>query len=233
MDSGFQFADIIILALIAGFIALRLRNTLGKDIGHRPDASHLQHPLSSDSTVKPTTQDQVIIFPGGKKVELKVEETPTDNAFDALDEGALKTTLADIKKEDPQFTLDEFLGGAKSAFEWVMEAYNKGDRATLKMLMNESVYKEFTAALDEADKQDEKHDLTLVSITDASLQDAEIVKGKARLTLYIQSDQVHLVRNAEGEVISGNASDISRVEDEWVFERSLKAKDPNWTIIDT
>ena len=33
---GFQFIDIIILAMAAGFIVLRLRSVLGRRTGHEP-----------------------------------------------------------------------------------------------------------------------------------------------------------------------------------------------------
>lgn len=227
MDT-FQFADIIILALIAGFIALRLRNTLGKDVGHRPDTTKLRRQMGKD------LEERVISMPGvnapiDEKTQIVVQE---DKAYDALDD-ALKSKIDDVKAQKPEFNLSEFIEGSKGAFEWVVKAFNDGDKTTLKQLLSKDVYKEFEDAMIDNMASPAKADTTLVSIDAAELEDAQI-KGKSVLiTMKFISDQIHIFRNEKGEVISGNASDITRVEDDWVFEQSVKSRDPNWTIIDT
>lgn len=225
MDT-FQFADIIILALIAGFIALRLRNTLGKDVGHRPDTTQLRRQMGKE------LEERVVSLPGVKATLDTETETEKDEAFDAL-EGALKSKVEAIKKQDASFILSEFMEGAKGAFEWAVKAFNDGDKSTLKQLLSKEVYQEFEDAMIDRMSSAAKADTTLVSIEEAELVDAQIKKGNVHITMKFVSDQIHVVRNEEDEVISGDASEITRVEDEWIFERSLKSRDPNWTIIDT
>lgn len=225
MDT-FQFADIIILALIAGFIALRLRNTLGKDIGHRPDVNQLRQQISKDM------EERVIPLPGMRAPVEEKEVVREDKAFDALS-AQMKDKIAEIRKYDAAFNLSEFMEGAKGAFEWVFKAFNEGDKSTLKQLLSPELYQEFEEAMVDRLSSGARADGTLVAITRAELSDARVKGQAAQLTVKFESDQVHVVRNDKDEVISGNASEIARVEDEWVFERSLKSRDPNWTIIDS
>lgn len=226
MDT-FQFADIIILALIAGFIALRLRNTLGKDVGHRPDSSQLRRQMGKE------LEERVIAMPGAKTSADKSEaEVEPDAAFEALNE-PMKSKIAEIKQKDESFHLSEFLEGAKGAFEWVLKAFNDGEKSTLKQLLSEEVYREFEEAMIDRMSSPARADTTLVSIESAEVTEAEIVKSKLQITVKFLSEQIHVVRNEAGKLISGDASEVTRVEDEWVFERALKSRDPNWTIIDT
>ncbi len=227
MDT-FQFADIIILALIAGFIALRLRNTLGKDVGHRPDSNKIRQQMGKE------LEERVINLPGVNraKEDAKLQEPEIDVAFEAL-EGEIKTKVTAVIKKDPEFNYSEFIEGSQGAFEWVMKAFNDGDKTTLKQLLSKEVYKEFEEAMIDRMNSDAQADTTLVSIDEAEMVDAVVKSGKVNITMRFLTDQIHVVRNEKGDVISGDASEITRVEDEWVFERSVKSRDPNWTIIDT
>lgn len=224
MDT-FQFADIIILALIAGFIALRLRNTLGKDVGHRPDSTQLRRQMGKE------LEDRVVALPTAKtaKDTLKPQE---DKAFDKLN-ADLQKKVEIIKKADPGFNLSEFFEGAKGAFEWVMKAYNDGDKSTLKQLLSSDVYTEFEEAMIDRMSSPARAHTTLVAIDEISLIDAEVKDTKTHITVRYLTDQIHVVKNEDEEVISGNPSEMIQVEDEWVFERAVKSRDPNWTIIDT
>ena len=227
MDT-FQFADIIILALIAGFIALRLRNTLGKDVGHRPDSTQLRQQMGKD------LEERVISMPGLKTAasSQEEEEKEVDELFEALDEDKKAKVEALIEK-DGSFKFAEFIEGATGAFEWVVKAFNDGDKSTLKDLLAKDVYQEFEEAMVDRESSAAKADTTLVSIESAEMEDASIKNGNVQIVMKFLSDQIHVVRNEAGEVISGDASEITRVEDEWVFERPLKSRDPNWTIVDT
>src|SRR3546814_17383077 len=74
----------------------------------------------------------------------------------------------------PSFDVSRFLEGSKSAYRMVLEAFWAGDTATLETLADDSVTREFTAAIDERKAQG----LTIANrvvridremITDASL----------------------------------------------------------------
>ncbi len=232
---GFQYADIIILALVAIFVALRLRNSLGKDIGERPDISKLRKQLGQE------LEEKIVNLPTAKNAEQK-DKNNIANGEEATDEeeqslvdnpDAAKQLLA-IKQLDANFSVRSFLNGAKAAFEWVLRAYNEGDRQTLQRLMSPEIYKEFEQALAQHEEQQHKPQTTLVAITDAKITRAELVQEYvARIAVRFTSEQIYVVHDSEGNIIEGDPSIVQKVEDEWLFEHDMRSRDPNWTIIET
>src|SRR3954447_14210344 len=100
MSDGFAYLEIIFFAMVAGFIALRLRSVLGRRTGNerrRPDAF---------SAAKGNRgNDNVVALP-----ERAME--PVAEATDA----SVAAGLASIRKLDPTFDAAGFIQGAKAAF---------------------------------------------------------------------------------------------------------------------
>ncbi len=223
MSEGVPYADIIILALIAGFILLRLRSVLG-----------------SRSEDDPKGFDRFI--PTGKEPVVRVEEKsrkarPKEEIIDdylaKLEDHKIAEVLASIKEKDPQFSASEFLQGAKMAYEMVFDAFTKADQVTLKLLLSDDLFRTFKAELEAREKQEQKTETTLVSATAGDITSAELNRSIARLGVKFVSEQVILTRSAKGEVVEGDPSEIHRVEDHWVFERDVTSKNPNWKIVET
>jgi predicted lipid-binding transport protein (Tim44 family) len=222
-----SYADIIILAFVAGFILLRLRSILGQQTGF-------------DGTPKPMAPDakrkEDIIVQLTDKVRAVKQDVLTQKADVALPEGlseSSKQAVAAIKKADASFTLADFLRGAKGAFEMVFDAFLKNEKATLEMLLAPDIAKTFVAEA-AARKQGERiTETTLVAVESMTIKQVDFLAPKARITVNFISEQVTVVRDAAGKIIEGNASHVERVEDEWTFERDVNAKNPNWVVIDT
>lgn len=229
-----QYADILILALIALFVILRLRNTLGKDIGHKPDFTDLRKHLTGE---KPAEKEKDAAQKAAAGVNPKSPLlTPRE------EENALLASLGDpkliagvdaMREADPSFSVNQFLDGAKGAFEWVINAYNEGDTETLKNLMAPELFAEYQAAMNAANALEEKPETTLVKIVDAQLISAAVENNRARMVVRFLSEQVEVTRNKEGAIIAGDASKTETIDDEWVFERDVKSKNPNWQVMDT
>ena len=47
------------------------------------------------------------------------------------------------------------------------------------------------------------------------------------------SEQVNVVRNADGQIADGNPNEVQKVVDLWTFRRDTKSGDPNWLLIKT
>jgi predicted lipid-binding transport protein (Tim44 family) len=222
----FQVIDIIILALIAGFIALRLRSTLGKDIGSKPDF---------DLRGKVDNENERVIHIHNPEDEMQKnqDEQREQEAIAQIDDTHVAGMMTKMRKEFPSFSVREFIEGAKGAFEWVLQAYNEKDQSTLSALMDKEVFLDFKAAIDEQEQQDHRQETTLVAIKEADIIDAQLQRDKAKITVRFVTEQIQVLRDDKGEIISGDASETLTIEDEWVFAKSLKSRDPNWTIIDT
>lgn len=223
MSDGFPYADLIFLALVAGFIALRLRSTLGKQVGRDP--SQLGSILKEKESRTPPSREKEL------KAALAREEEAALIA--KLDNPTVSSGLVAIKQASPQFNTAEFMGGAKTAFEWVVDAFSKGDKNRLQMLLTPELFRNFAEQLDKNSAEDKKAETTLVSITSQDIVETSLTRNVARVVVKFVSEQIHIMRNAAGEIIEGNASDVILVEDVWTFERDLSSRNPNWKIVDT
>jgi predicted lipid-binding transport protein (Tim44 family) len=220
MDTGFSYGDIIVIGAIAAFILLRYRAMLGSDAGR--DVRPQVKPVAASE------YERVI------QLSAKAVATPSDKKEDfSKHYGSLSETFVAMRGIDREFTPDEFLQGARAAYEMVIEAFTKADRDTLKMLLSDTIYKEFDEALAADQAAARKAETTLVAIKTAAVSDATLSGNAATITVDFLSEQVHLVRDLEGTIIEGDASREEKVEDRWVFTRILTSTDYNWKIIET
>ena len=218
VDGAFPYGDIIVIAAVAAFILLRYRAMLGEKSGRDVEATR----------IRPEDLEPVIQLPerdANRKKEIKkaLIEEPAQFA----------DQFSAMRAIDAQFSADEFLGGAKAAYEMVLDAYNEGDHETLKMLLSDSIYQEFRSSLDANEKEGRKAHTTLVAIVKADITDATLQGNKAVITVDFLSEQIPLVRDKDGVIVEGNASTQDAVEDQWVFERTLTNADPAWKIVET
>lgn len=217
MEGGFPYGDIIVIAAIAAFILLRYRSMLGEQRGR--DVSDMVRPRPAEPT-EPVVQLL--------ERELRKKEKPAAEAT-----GPFAEKFAAMRAIDAEFDEEEFLEGARGAYEMVIEAYNEADHETLSMLLADPIYAEFKQSLEQDAKDGRKAHTTLVAIVKADISDVQLKGNKATITVDFLSEQVPLVRNDDGDVIEGNAAHQEAVEDQWVFERTLTSADPAWKIMDT
>ena len=218
---SFPYGDIIVIAAIAAFIILRYRAMLGEKSG----------------------RDVENIAPAAKPLEEyeRIVQLPTREAKQAVrkqldatkDYGALNDTFSAMRALDREFSVEEFTEGARAAFEMVIEAYNKHDDDTLRMLLAPAIYENFKASLEADEKAGRKADTTLVAIVKSEITAAKLRGNTTTIAMDFHSEQVLLMRDADGKIIEGDASQQEAVEDRWIFERDLTSQDPNWKIIET
>src|SRR5262245_46924879 len=112
--SDFQFLDIVIFAMVALFLVLRLRSVLGRRTGNERRRAD---PFSAPAPAPTRTEtDNVIALP---------ERKPDGGA----EPGSVAQALSAIRAADPKFNEQEFLAGARAAFEMIIGAFAVGDRA--------------------------------------------------------------------------------------------------------
>ena len=227
MNDAIPYADIIILALIAGFILLRLRSVLGHKMGN-DDLDAFKKSMRTQAEQEP------IIKLGDRNLKTKEEpELEPDSYLQNVTDLSVASGLKALKGRDGEFSATQFLQGAKMAFEMVFDGFAKGDKAPLKMLLSNELYQQFDAEIEARNKTENKTETTLVSVDATDIAKAELDKNTARLTVKFSSEQITVMRDKEGKIIEGDPSDVSEVEDEWVFERDVTSKNPNWRITDT
>jgi predicted lipid-binding transport protein (Tim44 family) len=221
---GLHFLDLLLFAMIAAFLVLRLHRVLGRRTGHQrpPEAK----PREADSG------DRVIQLPDrtGARAAAGAEDGPPPPPAGAGRTGA---GLTQVKIADPEFDESQFLDGARAAFEMILGAFANGDKRQLKQLLAPSVLEGFTAEIDRREKAGEQLETTLVSFILADIVGARMEGRKARVTVKFMTEQVNVLRNAAGEVVEGDPATVAKITDVWTFERDTRTRDPNWLLAET
>lgn len=217
--SGGWLVEIVVLAMIAGFVALRLVSVLGRRTGHEQPVAH---PLDRAHAENLARQSAL-----GDQPDQPVIVSNSD-----LDARAVDGVRA-IVAHDPLFDVARFLQGAQAAYRMVLEAFWKGDAATLETLAADDVARDFAAAIAERQEQGLVLDNRLVRIERAAITDAVLNGMMAQITVRFDADLVAVTRNAAGEIVAGSTSDAVATHDVWTFSRHVRASDPNWLLIST
>lgn len=210
---------IVILALVALFIGLRLYSVLGERTGHE------QQPI-----LKPADQDPRVAAPvAHPPVTPPSSDNSADLAYVPLAGPGVRAILA----ADPSFDVARFLEGAKAAYRLILEAFWKGDLDTVKQHVDAHIYETFATAIEQRKKDGLTLDNRLVTIEQAVISEATVERTVAVLTVRFEADIAAVTRNAEGQVVAGSLSDAVQTRDLWSFRRDLASRDPNWFLIET
>jgi predicted lipid-binding transport protein (Tim44 family) len=231
MSDGFAYLDIIFFAMVAAFIAFRLRSVLGRRTGHE-QRRRTDH-VPGRPTPVARTGDKVVPLPGREQPPAGAGPAAADPAIADVTDGALKAGLTQIRLADPAFDLDGFLQGARAAFGMIVEAFAKGDKAALRPLLAAGLHGEFSRAIDERERQGHALTTELVSVRSAEVTAAQMRGTRARVTVRFVSEQINVTRDAAGEPVDGDPKAIVEVTDLWTFERDTRSRDPNWELVET
>lgn len=234
-----DFLDLptLIIIGVAIVVLLRLRSVLGTRTGNeRPPSQRIrdreEKPQETDDTVVPlrpraaAPAEDSDAERAARKREAQIEQ------FSHGDQD-LATGLADIAEVDGNFTPKSFLEGAKSAYEMIVTAFAEGDKKTLKNLLEKDVYDGFEAAIKDREAQNHSVDFTFVGLPSIEISEASLEKRIAQVTIQFKAEVVSATRDAEGNLIEGNADQVMTIADEWTFARNTKSRDPNWKLVAT
>jgi len=212
--------SIVLLAMIAAFLGMRLYSVLGKRTGHE------QEPVlprrDERSALTPVRVDEGDTLPPPATAATDVAGL----VYEPAAEAGLRTLLA----ADRHFDAGRFIEGANAAYRMILEAYWAGDRATLRDLCDDDSYQAFADAIDAREGRGEKLDNRLVGIEATKITAVEVGRSEARITVRYQADISAVTRDAEGKVIAGSLSDAVPTTDLWTFRRAVGSSDPNWVL---
>ena len=207
---------LLIFVALAAFVIFRLISVLGTRTGHeqRPDIEGVQRPQRPQSVELSDDADQSDDIPVVKKSAIS-------------DAGKV------IQTADPDFDELQFLQGARSAYEMIVEAFANGDLKGVRRFLADPVYEAFKGAVTAREAEGQKFDLKFVGIDEASVVDSVVDDKTIRATAAFSSNQVRATFDADGNVVDGDPNRIDLVKDRWTFSRDLKSRDPNWILVAT
>jgi predicted lipid-binding transport protein (Tim44 family) len=197
-----QVLELIIFAGLAVIVLYQLYTVLGRRVGRQPE----------DRPAVETTASAV---------------RPPERLADPIDDGVELTGLAAIKSKDPSFDMNRFLAGAKGAYEMIVKAFAEGDKATLGNLLAPSVLASFEAAIDQKAAEGRTETVEFFHAPRADLEKADVTQGDlAHVTVRFLAEFRSRTKGPEGEGVEDR-----RTAELWTFERRLKSRDPNWTLV--
>jgi predicted lipid-binding transport protein (Tim44 family) len=210
---------IVILALVALFIGLRLYSVLGERTGH--EQQPILKPADPDARVAPQVNEPA---------------PPQATAPEAGDMAYIPTAgpgVRAILAADSSFDVARFLEGSKAAYRMILEGFWKDDLETLRGHVDPHVFDAFATAVEQRKAEGLTLDNRLVAIEQAVISEATLERGVATITVRFEADIAAVTRNAEGEVVAGSLSDAVQTRDLWTFRRDTGSRDPNWLLVET
>jgi predicted lipid-binding transport protein (Tim44 family) len=215
-----HYFDIILFAMVAAFLVLRLRSVLGRRTGNerRRDPSYLRGPAPAADKIVPLATPPNAAAP----------VAPTPAAANPVAAG-----LAQVTASDPDFDAPHFLDGARGAFELIVAAFAKGDKSELRPLLSDEVFTPFAAAIDERATAGETLETRIAKLKDIDIVEAGMSGRTARVTVKLISDQIHALRAHDGSVVDGDPDNVIEKTDFWTFARDTRSPDPNWQLVAT
>jgi predicted lipid-binding transport protein (Tim44 family) len=196
-----QVLELIILAALAAVVLFQLYAVLGRRVGRGPGD-----------------------LPRTQTAPASLE--PSQRLVGAADEGSPLTGLAAVKARDPGFDIGHFLQGARQAYQMIVTAFAKGDKATLKPLLSPTVMEGFEAEIDKREKEGRTESVDFLQPPRADFEGVDLIGDMVKASVRFLAELRSRSTGPEGEAV-----DDKRTAEVWTFERNLKSRDPNWTLI--
>lgn len=216
--NNYQFFDVVLLALLAGFIAFRLYSVLGRRTGNE------RTPDTARSNPQAAAKENVRTLPDRSSGSAA---TPLGGT------SSLSRALLDIKLYDRGFDTEHFTSGARAAYEMIVTAFAHGERDVLKPLLSPEVFGAFDHAIKVRETRKERVEFTFLSLKSARITTAEMKGQTAEITVAFNSQVMLAGYDPNGALVEGDAKTPQDIVEYWTFARDVRSSNPNWTLIST
>ncbi len=210
--------QLLVLAGIAIFLILRLKNVLGTRDGFE------KPPVAAPA--RSVARDKFEVIEGG------IDRDITDH----VDENsAAAKALAAMKKAEPEFNVTEFLAGARGAYEMILMAFENGDLDQIRPFLSDDVFVTFADVVAMREKEGLKIDASFLGVRELTLLDADFDETSrvGEIKVRFVGELTSVVRDQDGNIVEGNPKEIKRQKDVWTFARKMGVDDPNWQLVAT
>ena len=224
---GNSVIQLLVLAFIAIFLILRLKNLLGTREGFEREKKVDMTEVEKNKSSSPSLE----IIEGG----LENDETDRDVTDHVKAGSKVSKELLKMKKIDKDFVLTDFLTGAREAYEMILLAFKRGDITKVNKFISKDVEDAFTTDIDRRNSEMLKTEATCGGIRELTILDADLDgdSQEGEITIRFLSDLTLVVKNKNGEIVEGGQTDIQLQKDIWTFSRVLSSESPNWTLVAT
>lgn len=210
--------QLLVLAGIAIFLILRLKNVLGSREGfEKPPVSQ-----QSDKRSRPDFE----VIDGGPDRDITdhvAEDSPQAQA------------LTEMKRVEPAFSVTEFVQGARGAYELILMGYELGNLDEIQPFLAEDVFETFVAGVSAREDQGLKIEAEFIGVRETAIADVRFDKDTnlAEITMRFVGELTSVVRDRGGDIVEGSPTTVKRQKDSWTFGRTMGSADPNWLLVAT
>ncbi|MEP5759790.1 MAG: Tim44/TimA family putative adaptor protein [Litoreibacter sp.] len=219
---GTDMIQLLVLAGIAVFLVIKLKNVLGTREGFEKP----QLPLPGAESNSERNRQKFEVIEGG------VDHDIVDHAPEG---SKTAKALATMKAADENFFVSDFMGGASGAYEMILMAFENGDLDEVMPFLSKDVYDSFQEVIDQRTEQNVIVEAKFVGISEVKLVDASLDENTKEGELKVRyiGELTSVVRDAAGDIIEGNPNEVKKQKDVWTFARVMGADDPNWQLVAT
>ncbi len=211
--------QLLVLAGIAVFLIIKLKNVLGTREGFEKPVVPLEEP-------RPRPRRDFEVIEGG----------PDRDIIDHVTDGSPSAkALAAMKMAEPGFGVGDFLQGARGAYEMILMAFEKGELEQIRPFLSPEVFASFDEAVQARKAEGLTVEAHFVGLRELTLHEASFDRDtrEAQIAVRFLGELTSVVRNQAGEIVEGSPTEVRRQRDIWTFERRMGASDPNWRLIAT
>ena len=200
MNEAFQYLDILILAVLAGLVLLRLRSVLGRRTGNeKTDTSSFNYEATNTES----------------KVEPSIKIPPVDRNTSSV---------------DSWFDSKDFLNGANKAYELIVTNFENGNKKALTPFLEKSVLSNFSEVIDQRQQDNHTVEFSFIGIESSEIVQKDLINDPMEVTVRFISEMITCIRNNKDEIISGSMNQVQKITDVWTFTKSKNVKRDNWLL---
>lgn len=218
---GSQMIQIIVLAGIALFLVLRLRNVLGTREGFEKPGE-----VSSPAPARRKDRSFEVIEGGSADPDILDFADPESETGKAL---------SAMKRLDRDFNVTDFSHGARQAYEMIVMAYENGDLEALRQYLSPEVYQPFADAIAARSTKGYSVEATFAGMREVKLVEAhfEPATNEGDITMRFVGELTSVVRDPSGRIVEGTPGEVKQQKDVWTFTRDMSSDNPNWLLTGT
>lgn len=226
--------DLIVYGVVAAGLVFWLRSILGTRHGEereRPNPYSAESLEKAEEVAANITQE---IKNVGESNKDRIRQLGLETkGIIAIENKTAENGLVQIAKADKNFDIDFFFEGAQEVFVMVIKAFAKGDRDTLKDLVEDNVFNAFEGAILDRERSGQSVDVDIHAIRKAEITKAYMDHETAKITVRFKAEETRVEKSSDGNILFGDPDKITNMIDVWTFSRDISKDDPRWLLVET
>jgi predicted lipid-binding transport protein (Tim44 family) len=203
-----QYFDIILFAVIAGVLAVRLYRILG---------------VKSKIIVEKRENIPQKVINIKKDIQDSIEPIEVENGIG----------LEYLIKVYPKFSKKDFLSGAEKAFNMILNAKYGANKKLLISYLEDDVFRLFEKAILEQEGEGLMVEEANIEVKKTNISEIKVLENIAYIRVEFDYLESLLIKKSDGTIFSDNIDSPNDLNITWTFSRSLDSDTPNWKLFGT